>query len=120
MQIALHIAKNVIIAIQKVISLPYAENPNKVGDQIYLTDLVLEVDPEGQLPGQQAQDDTGHRVEVDNPTEALATTEAEALAVVEVPHKTDMTEIPHKTTITEDPQDATGTVLHHIDIRSAT
>ena len=54
-QIALHITKNVIIASQKVISLPYAENPNRVGDQMYLTDLVLEVDPEGQegqQPGQ--------------------------------------------------------------------
>ena len=86
-------------------------------------DLVLEVDPEGQegqLPGQQAQDDTCHRVEVENPTEALATTEAEALATVEVPHKTTTTEIPHKTTITEDPQDTTGAILHHTDIRSAT
>ena len=119
-----YVTKNVIIATQKVISLPYAENPNKVYNQIYLTDLVLGVDPEGQegqQPGQQAQDDTGHKVEADNLTEALATTEAEALATVEVPCKTTTTEIPHKTTITEeDPQVATGTVLHHTDIRSAT
>ena len=31
-QIALHITKNVIIATEKVISLPYVENPNKVGN----------------------------------------------------------------------------------------
>ena len=55
MQVALHITKNVIIATPKVISLPYAENPNKVGDQMYLTDLVLEVDPEGQEGQQQGQ-----------------------------------------------------------------
>ena len=121
MQIAPHITKNVIIATQKVISLPYAENPNKIGDQIYLTDLVLGVDPEGQSQGQWAQNDTSNKAEADNPTEALATTEAEALATVEVPRKTTTTEIPHKTTITEeDPQDATGAVLHHTDIRSAT
>ena len=68
--------------------------------------LVLEVDPEGQggqQQGQQAQDDTGHTVEADNPTGALATAEAEAPATVEVPHKTTTTEIPCKTTITEDP-----------------
>ena len=90
---------------------------------MYLTDLVLEVDPEGkegQQQGQQAQDNTGHKVEADNLTGALATTEAEAPATVEVPHKTTTTEIPCKTTITEDPQDATGTVLHHTHIRSAT
>ena len=55
MQIALHITKNVIIATPKVISLPYAENPNKVGDQTYLTDLVLEADPGGQEGQQQSQ-----------------------------------------------------------------
>ena len=123
MQVALHITKNVIIATLKVISLPYAENPNKGGDQIYLTDLVLEVDPEGQegqQQAQQAQDDTGHEVEAHNLTGALATAEAEAPATVEVPRKTTTTEIPCKTTTTEDPQDATGTVLHHTDIRSAT
>ena len=91
---------------------------------MYLTDLVLGVDPEGQegqQQGQQAQDNTGHKVEADNFTEALAATEAEALATVEVPHKTTTTEIPCKTTITEeDPQDATGAILHHTDIRSAT
>ena len=94
----------------------------KIGDQIYLPVLVLEVDPEGQecQQGQQAQDATGHIVEADNLTGALATAEAEAPATVEVPHKTTTTEIPHKTTITEDHQDTTGTVLHHTDIRSAT
>ena len=122
-QVAPLTTKNVIIATPKVTSLPYAENLNKVGDQIYLIDLVLEVDPEGQRSqqqGQQAQDDTGHTVEADNPIGALTTAEAEAPATVEVPHKTTTTEIPHKTTITEDLQDATGAVLHHTDIRSAT
>ena len=52
-QVAPLTTKNVTIATPKVISLPYAENPNKIGNQIYLIDLVLEVDPEGQGGQQQ-------------------------------------------------------------------
>ena len=90
-QVALHTTKNAIIAIPKAISLPYAGNQNKIGNQMYLIDPVLEADPEGQggqLQGQQAQDATGHTVEADNLTRALATAEAEVPATVEVPCKT--------------------------------
>ena len=122
-QVAPHTTKNAIIAIPKVTSLPYAGNPNRIGNQMYLIDPVLEVDPEGQggqHQGQQAQDTTGHTVEADNPTGALATAEAECPATVEVPCKTTMAETPSKTTTKEDHQDTTGAALHHIDIRSAT
>ena len=123
MQVALHTTKNTIIAIPKAISLPYAGNQNKIGDQMYLIDPVLEADPDsqgGQLQGQQAQDATGHTVEADNPTGALATAAAEVPATVEVPRKTITIETPSKTITTEDHQDATGAVQHHINTRSAT
>ena len=54
-QVAPHTTKNAIIAIPKVTSLPYAGNPNKIGDQMYLIDPVLEAGPDGQEGQHQGQ-----------------------------------------------------------------
>ena len=90
---------------------------------LIVIDPVLEAHPDGQggqLQGQQVQDTTGHTVEVDNPTGALATVEAEVPATVEVPRKTITIETPSKTITKEDHQDTTGAAVHHIDTRSVT
>ena len=49
-QVALHTTRNATITIPKAISLPYAGNRNKIGDQMYLIVIhpVLEADPDGQ------------------------------------------------------------------------
>ena len=89
---------------------------------LIVIDPVLEAGPDGQggqLQGQQAQDATDHTVEVDNPTGALTTAEAEVQATAEVPRKTITIETPSKTITIEDHQDATGTAQHHINTRSA-
>ena len=59
MHIALHSTENVITAITKAISLPYAGNLELIDVQImHLIDLVLEVGQQGQLQGQAAEGTT--------------------------------------------------------------
>ena len=107
-RIAQRSTKNAITAIPKVISLPYAGNPNQIGDLIILEDLVLEAgreDPAPELPVDGALD---HKAEEDSHTEAPAHADIAATA-----------EVPHKTTTTEDHPDAADVVPHRSDTRLA-
>ena len=106
-QIAPRSTKNAITAIPKVISLPYAGNPNQIGDLIMLEDLVLEAGREDPAPELPADGTLDHKAEADSHTEAPA--HADTAATAEVPHKT----------ITEDHLDAADVVPHRTDSRLA-
>ena len=107
-QIAPHSTKNAITAIPKVISLPYAGNPNQIGDLIMLEGLVLEAGREDPAPELPADGTLDHRAEVDSHTEAPAHADIAAIA-----------EVPHKTTTTEGHLDAADVVPHCSDTRLA-